>query len=127
MEHLVDATLPATAASIHEARVLVDAELHHCGLDGLRDAAALVVAELVGNVIQHTPSDIRLEIERSDRWLHVRVSDRSPYLPEQRDPDPRDGGWGLHIVADLADDWGAHTTVDGKTIWATLSAHCGQH
>lgn len=121
MDHLLDATLPPTTASVQQAHLLVDAELHRCGLHAVRDPAALVVAELVGNVIQHTHSDFRLELETSGVWLHIRVSDRSPYPAEHREPDSHEGGWGLRIVADIADDWGAHTTFDGKTVWATLS------
>lgn len=122
MVRLLDATLPPMTASVQQARRLVDAELHRSGLDAVRNPVALLVAELVGNVIRHTSSDIRLELESNGDWLHIRVSDRNPYLPEHRETDPDDGGWGLRIVADLADDWGAHTTYDGKTIWATLAA-----
>jgi hypothetical protein len=45
---------PGTCRRAQEARLPVDAELQHNGLDHVRDPAALVVAEIVGNVIRHT-------------------------------------------------------------------------
>jgi hypothetical protein len=32
-------------------------------------------------------------------------------------PDDRLGGWGLHLVAQLADDWGHATDEQGTLVW----------
>ena len=123
MQRLVDVTLPPVVESARRARAVLDAGLEHHGLGDLRDTAALVVAELVGNAILHARSDFVLQVELTDRWLHVRVSDGSSVMPESREPAPATGGYGLRIVDDLADEWGIIvTSFDGKTTWATLSA-----
>jgi anti-sigma regulatory factor (Ser/Thr protein kinase) len=73
----------------------------------------LLVSELVTNVVLHTPAarslaaaDLRVRLY-GDR-VRVEVRDDGPgFKPRPRTPDQDPGsGWGLHLVRELADEWG---------------------
>jgi anti-sigma regulatory factor (Ser/Thr protein kinase) len=90
--------------------------------EGLVDAAQLVTTELVTNVLSHTESSVAyLELRWRDSELRIAVSDTSTALPVEEWGRNRDGGYGLRIVAALADDHGIIARPTGKTVWCTLS------
>jgi anti-sigma regulatory factor (Ser/Thr protein kinase) len=86
------------------------------------DVAALVVSELVTNVLEHTQSSCRVSVMIRSRGLHVDVRDYAPGPPPRPRPvDPdRPRGRGLHLVAMLASAWGVRQHPDGKTVWAVI-------
>jgi anti-sigma regulatory factor (Ser/Thr protein kinase) len=117
--------LPPVAASVPLAR--------HVTLDLVRawrsphdqDDAALLVSELVANVVDHVPGDavLTLELDLADDWLRIAVVDASSVPPVVHDPRgalPR--GRGLQLVAAIADRWGAEDHHGGKRIWFELRA-----
>lgn len=82
------------------------------------DDMALVVSELVTNAVVHAGSGARLCAEVHDGRLRLEVDDASPTPPAMRDGSVRVGGYGLRLVAALADDWGWTTTSCGKQVWS---------
>jgi anti-sigma regulatory factor (Ser/Thr protein kinase) len=73
----------------------------------------LLVSELVTNVVLHTPtgtslaaSDMRVRLYR-DR-VRVEVRDDGPGFAQRPSAPAQDAesGWGLHLVGELADEWG---------------------
>ena len=115
--------LPPTAASVPVARRLVRQLLLGWGARQDRDDAALLVTELVANVVDHVggTSCLTLEATCSEDWLRLGVVDCSPTRPAVRDLDPESvRGRGLHMVELLADRWGCEDHRDGKRVWFEL-------
>jgi serine/threonine-protein kinase RsbW len=85
----------------------------------------LLVSELVTNAVRHAnlaAGDlILLVIELVDHKLRVEVHDPGGgFVPTSPSPDPtRPSGWGLYLVAELADRWGVES--DERTlVWFEL-------
>jgi anti-sigma regulatory factor (Ser/Thr protein kinase) len=101
-------------------------------LDGLGDDLSgrmrdvrLLVSELVTNAVRHANLDdgdvIGLVVELADHMLRVEVHDPGGgFVPSAPSPDPaRPSGWGLYLVAELADRWGVDS--DERTlVWFEL-------
>ena len=91
-----------------------------------RELLALLVSELVTNAIRHAgvaagdPIDLTLASENGHVWVSVR--DGGPgFDPEtSEDASPRASGYGLEIVATLADEWGVERGSTGCTVWCSL-------
>ncbi|RBY81908.1 ATP-binding protein [Blastococcus sp. TF02A-26] len=85
--------------------------------------AALLVTELVANVVDHVGGDepFTLEVAFSEEWLRIGVVDGSAVRPVVRELDtgnPR--GRGMRLVAAIADRWGAEDHRGGKRVWFEL-------
>jgi anti-sigma regulatory factor (Ser/Thr protein kinase) len=101
-------------------------------LDGLNDDLSgrmrdvrLLVSELVTNAVRHANlakgDVIVLVIDLADDALRVEVHDPGGgFVPSAPSPDPaRPSGWGLYLVAELADRWGVDS--DERTlVWFEL-------
>ena|SRR3712207_1749032 len=79
----------------------------------------LLVSELITNSVKYGgEGDLRLEIDApAPRKVRVEVVDQGVgFVPKARDrPVTTAGGWGLHLVEELADRWGVH---EGSThVW----------
>ncbi|GAA4921545.1 anti-sigma regulatory factor (Ser/Thr protein kinase) [Actinomycetospora succinea] len=88
-----------------------------------REAAEIVVTELVTNAVEHAESASVVEVERRAHLLRltVRDFDLAP-LPEAHLPAPTSPrGRGLAMVAAVATAWGVETHRDGKTVWAEMA------
>ena len=122
-------TLRASADLLPVARSVPVAR--HLVLDLLRswraphdhDDAALLVTELVANVVDHVAGDSVLAVEMtlSEDWLRIAVVDGSGVRPVVRELDsgnPR--GRGMRLVAAIADQWGAEDHRGGKRVWFEL-------
>jgi len=87
-----------------------------------REHLALVVSELVTNSIRHAGiaagDPIELELASEDGNVWVSVQDGGSGFDPQTD---RDGGFGLSIIAAVADDWGVELGPDGCTVWCELA------
>ena len=85
----------------------------------------LLVSELVTNAIRHADladgDIILLVIELVDHHLRVEVHDPGGgFVPTAPAPDPaRPSGWGLYLVAELADRWGVDSD-DRTLVWFEL-------
>jgi anti-sigma regulatory factor (Ser/Thr protein kinase) len=90
------------------------------GLDDHVHALELAVSELVSNAIVHGEGAIDVELRCDDGQLRLEVADAGggrPVLRHRSSPGARIGGWGLGLVDELADDWGAANGEDGTTVW----------
>ena len=85
--------------------------------------AALVISELVTNALRHGLGEIvaRARIG-DDGHVDVSVTDSGAEQPELQAVDPeRIGGVGLHVVAQVSDEWGVAQFPGGKTVWASIA------
>jgi anti-sigma regulatory factor (Ser/Thr protein kinase) len=91
--------------------------------DGLHDAAATVVTELVSNAVEHARTACALHMTLDPRHLQIAVRDSSPVAegcPRIAVADDR--GYGMLVVQGLSRGWGVTPHSDGKTVWALLDA-----
>ena len=109
--------LPRSPDSIRTARHLVNDHTTTLGLQRRQDAA-LMVSELVTNAVQHGIGAITLRIEAEPGAVRVEVADEGIVAVAPSPAPGADGGWGLRIVDQLADDWGI---LEGSTrVWFRL-------
>ena len=104
----------------------------HVTLDLLRgwqsvhdlDDAALLVSELVSNVVDHAAEEsvLTLELSLAEGWLQISVADGSSIRPVVRElSEDRPRGRGLQLVEAIADRWGAEDHHGGKRVWFQLA------
>jgi anti-sigma regulatory factor (Ser/Thr protein kinase) len=125
-ERFTCAALAPDTLTPKRARDVVGRALNAWRLPRLREGALLVTSELTTNALRHgrigsDAVNLRLYVEFGR--LVFEVEDFSPHPPEvKRLAEARDGGggFGLHLVDDLADDWG-HEFLTGarKRVWAS--------
>ncbi len=87
--------------------------------------AALLVTELVANVVDHVAGEasFTLELSLSEDWLRITIIDGSAIRPVVRDLEvgaPR--GRGMRLVESIADRWGVEERGGGKAVWFELAA-----
>jgi anti-sigma regulatory factor (Ser/Thr protein kinase) len=100
------ADLPRRADSVQAARRLV--ALHAVPLSEPQIAdACLMVSELVTNALLHGTGAITLRIATRPERVTVEVSDDGHGKVAIAPQPGVDGGWGLRLVDELADAWGA--------------------
>jgi anti-sigma regulatory factor (Ser/Thr protein kinase) len=116
--------LAVSPESAAEARHILD-ELGDSIPDGRMRDVRLLISELVTNAVRHADLDagdaIGLVIDVADQMLRVEVHDPGGgFVPSTPSPDPaRPSGWGLYLVAELADRWGVDS--DERTlVWFEL-------
>jgi hypothetical protein len=117
------AELPPGPACAARASELVTEWLWDWGRGDTIRSARVIASELVNNVVAHTDSVPLLRVEADGAAVTVAVSDHSatpPALIEMTGATFRLSG--LHLIAALADAWGSIPSVDGKTVWATITS-----
>lgn len=117
--------LEPVPASVPVARHLMLDLLRAWGAPHDAGDAALLVTELVANVVDHVAGEasFTLELTLSERWLRISVADGSALRPVVREfgaGAPR--GRGMRLVAGIADRWGVEDHTDGKRVWFELAA-----
>lgn len=117
--------LEATPAAVRLARQQIDRLADRLSPEALEDAR-LMVSELVTNGLRHGALEpgqrIELSVALVAGLLRVEVCDPGHgFTPEARTADSPDGtGWGLFLVARLADRWGvSHDGVN--RVWFELA------
>ena len=103
-----------------DARRFVEKCLNARGLAGLSERTLLGVSELMTNAVTHGRGRIGLTLTGSADRVRVAVEDEGYSTPVMRRPDPEHqiaGGWGLHLIDTLADDWGVVTQDHGTVVW----------
>jgi serine/threonine-protein kinase RsbW len=128
---MVDLRLASTADAAAEARRALESLGRALSPRRRRDAQ-LLVSEVVTNAVRHaglrTDDWIRLTGCLRDRVVHVEVHDPgSGFEPREQHPDPgRASGWGLFLVAELADRWGVERTDPGTLVWFEIDRDGGR-
>jgi anti-sigma regulatory factor (Ser/Thr protein kinase) len=116
--------LAANPEAASEARHALDTFDEALSAHSMRDVR-LLVSELVTNAVRHAnlaqDDVIGLVVEVVNHTLRVEVHDPGGgFVPSAPSPDPvRPSGWGLYLVAELADRWGVDS--DERTlVWFEL-------
>jgi anti-sigma regulatory factor (Ser/Thr protein kinase) len=122
--------LPASSASVADARRRIRARLTEWGLDAeLGDDAGLVVTELFTNAVRHTDSEkITCVLQDCGTAIRVEVTDqgRGAGVPVECAAEAdEEGGRGLLLVSALSQSWGSDPAESGRgcVVWAELAAH----
>lgn len=110
----VTTQLPRAPASVRSARELVRTNSVALA-PAQREAAVLMVSELVTNALLHGIGTITLRVETEPAAVRIEVSDQGEVALGPSPTPGAHGGWGLRIVEQLADDWGV---LEGSTrVW----------
>jgi anti-sigma regulatory factor (Ser/Thr protein kinase) len=115
---------PADLLAPRSARHFVADALARWGLkQSVCDDAGLVVSELATNAVVHARSAFSVSVRAKGGRVRLSVSDASPVTPMMRDPTLVEAsGRGLHLVTELAAQWGVESIAGAKTVWARLEA-----
>jgi len=112
--------LTGEAASVSYARSWVKQLLgtEHPALDNV----VLIISELVTNSVRHSRSGqggrITLHIAESDGVVHGDVIDAGADTVPRVCKNPDDeGGRGMFLVEQFAQEWGFHDTETGRVVW----------
>ena len=111
---------PSDPESVRAARRFVLQAVRNAPAD-LRDAIAVMIAELAMNAVQHARTEFGVTVDLTGGILRVEVTDSGGGHPAAG-PMPPPGslrGRGLPIVDGLADAWGIIPSRrgSGKSIW----------
>jgi len=126
--HNATIDLPPTAVSVPTSRHLVLELLRAWDVPHDREDAALLVTELVTNVVDHVggEANLTLELQLSDQWLRIGVVDGSSIRPVVRElSTDRPRGRGMRMIQEIADRWGADDHLGGKRVWFELRPPAG--
>jgi len=108
-------------ASATRARDVTRSHLASSCPDEVVESAALVVTELVSNVVVHALTDMLLVVDIAPGRVDLRVQDSSPQQPRLLTSSvDAVGGRGLAIVDELATAWGVDQQRGMKVVWAEL-------
>ena len=116
--------LPPVMASVPLARHVTLDVLRTWGAPHDLDDAALLVSELVSNVVDHAWSEaaLTLELALAGDWLRISVADGSAIRPVVRElHQDRPRGRGLQLVEAIADRWDVEDHQGGKRVWFELA------
>ncbi|MFJ9341977.1 ATP-binding protein [Streptomyces sp. NPDC101733] len=122
----VDATTACSTSAVAEAREAARdflAALRPPADPDAADTVVLVVSELVTNALRHGGGAYTLRLTAHPGSIEVAVDDLSPRPPRMRVPDLHHGtgGFGWHMVNDLAHATAVTPTAEGgKTVRALL-------
>src|SRR2546423_1291076 len=70
------------------------------------DTAELLASELSTNAVKHAESEFQVRARADHRKLRVEIVNNAPELLVEVKQPSEDGGRGLAIVKELAEDWG---------------------
>lgn len=110
--------LSRTTLAAREARTHVDGYRATLGEEPWR-RARLLVSELATNAVRHGRGRIELVVEVRPAGIRFSVADEGAGRAVPRTPGD-DGGFGLHLVEDLADRWGQGAA--GAAVWFDVDA-----
>ncbi|MGI5521085.1 ATP-binding protein [Micromonospora sp. CA-259024] len=117
------ARLEPVAEACRRARELVTDACTRWNLPEASGPAALVLSELVGNVVRHAGTPMQVTVTLRRPYLHLAVVDGSRAQARPGGTDLRaEGGRGLLLVRELAQRWGSVPAGPGKAVWAMLPA-----
>ena len=115
--------LPPTAGSARVARHVLLELMWAWGVPHDHEDGALLVTELVTNVVDHVggEAELTVEVSAAEDWLRIAVVDGSAVRPVVRElsmDHPR--GRGMRMIQQIAHRWGADEHLGGKRVWCEL-------
>ncbi|WP_433270211.1 ATP-binding protein [Micromonospora vinacea] len=117
------ARLEPVAGACRRARELVTDACARWNLPEASGPAALVLSELVGNVVRHAGTPMQVTVTLRRPYLHLAVVDGSSAQARAGGTDLHaEGGRGLMLVRELTQRWGSVPAGQGKAVWAMLPA-----
>ncbi|MET7963955.1 STAS domain-containing protein [Micromonospora zamorensis] len=117
------ARLEPVAEACRRARELVTDACTRWNLPDASGPAALVLSELVGNVVRHAGTPMQVTVTLRRPYLHLAVVDGSSAQARPGGTDLHaEGGRGLLLVRELTQRWGSVPAGQGKAVWAMLPA-----
>ncbi|MGC4846482.1 ATP-binding protein [Micromonospora sp. DT15] len=117
------ARLEPVAGACRRARELVTEACARWNLPDASGPAALVLSELVGNVVRHAGTPMQVTVTLRRPYLHLAVVDGSSAEARAGGTDLHaEGGRGLMLVRELTQRWGSVPAGQGKAVWAMLPA-----
>ncbi|MEU7799461.1 STAS domain-containing protein [Micromonospora arborensis] len=117
------ARLDPVAGACRRARDLVTDACARWNLPDAAGPAALVLSELVGNVVRHAGTPMQVTVTLRRPYLHLAVVDGSRAQARAGGTDLyAEGGRGLLLVRELTQRWGSVPAGPGKAVWAMLPA-----
>ncbi|MFJ6198948.1 ATP-binding protein [Micromonospora sp. NPDC092111] len=118
------ARLEPVASACRRARELVGDACSRWNVPELVEPASLVLSELVGNVVRHAHTPMRVTLTLRQPYLRVAVADGSRTAARPVTPSSdAEGGRGLLLIREMAQRWGSSPLADGKVVWALLPAN----
>ncbi|MGN5633237.1 ATP-binding protein [Streptomyces sp. AC154] len=116
---------PRRRTSVGASRDFVTDALLTWGLHSLVEDIKLCVSELATNALLHGAPpgrEFSVDIHRTEDLVRLEVRDSGPGRPMVQQPgDYACSGRGLHLVRELADDFGVDDHVVGKTVWLVFT------
>jgi anti-sigma regulatory factor (Ser/Thr protein kinase) len=114
-------TFPRTKSSVRAAREFAAKAVSDWGRTDRIDDIRLCVSEVTTNALVHGVPPGRMfavRVEAGEDQVRVEIRDSGDRTPVLRMPGLEDeNGRGLHLVDELADDWGVTPLTVGKTVW----------
>ena len=124
-DHFASRRFARDPAEVARARQMVRANLEAWGFQRDLGAMELAVSELVTNAIVHGEGVIDVRVSALGDRLRLEVADEGAAVPRAGD-DTQGlegiGGWGLHLIDSLSDDWGSADRGGGTRVWMERSA-----
>lgn len=120
--------LSPTPASVALARRWSSMVLERAGATEVADTMALLVSELVSNVVLHARTPCSLVIDPGEDRIRVEVQDGSDRMPGRREVnDPlAQSGRGMQLVHGLSSAYGVDPEPSGgKRVWFELAVPPG--
>ena len=124
----VHTDIAGTPRAAPEARRFLQRELESVITADLLHDVLLMTTEMVTNVVLHARTDIHLGLTHDGANVLVTVQDHNTEGPAERAKNAADGhlaesGRGMHIIDNLADDfgWRRLPTGEGKVMWFALA------
>jgi anti-sigma regulatory factor (Ser/Thr protein kinase) len=86
------------------------------------EAVVLAFDEMASNALRHGGGGVSARVQRTPKAWLIEVRDSAPNQPPRPavGRDPSQGGLGLYLIAEMADDHGWHLTEGQKSVWALL-------
>ena len=104
--------------SIRDARTFVRDFADAAGADA--DAAELLASELATNAVRHARTSYEVRMGKHAGVLRVEIVNDAPELLLAMRAPSAEGGRGLAIVEDVAQDWGTVSHGGEKVVWFEL-------
>jgi anti-sigma regulatory factor (Ser/Thr protein kinase) len=118
----IQRSLPAQPRSVPLARSWAEGWLVGSEVPApIREAALLVVSELVTNAVGQVDGPVRITLEVAASGVVIEVFDSGHRLPALGEPEvDATSGRGLRLVDSLSDEWGVREELDGKAVWSRI-------